>query len=244
MEIDVVRAELERDELMLEHARLVRTLAESETRLSELWGDHAPGFDGVEGTLPGNLELPPLHELTAAMEVHPAWQLADAGTRLIQAEIDEARAEGVPELALSAGYLRNNELDEETTIAAASLSLPIFDRNQAAVAQKRHEMAGSEHEAAREHLERATSLATLYSEIQGTDGELTARSTKLVAKATRIHNVLEEFYSQGKTGILDLLEARRHLLELRMGTVDLIEQQALLGADLFELTGYKIEIIR
>ena len=244
MEIDVVRAELEQSELELERTELERTLAESEARLSELWGERTLRFEEVQGMLPGMLEIPPLDELAVAMERHPASRLLDAELTLIQAEIDEARAEGAPELALSAGYLRNNELEEETVIAGASLSLPVFNRNKGAVAEKRHEMAALEHQATGERLERAIALTALYSGLEGTSRELSAVSGELLVKARRIHDTLEEFYTHGKTGVLDVLEARSHLLELQMRVVDLIERETLLGADLVELTGYQIEIIR
>jgi cobalt-zinc-cadmium efflux system outer membrane protein len=242
MEIDLVRAELERDELLLERAELVRTTREVKVRLGELWGDTAPGFDGVWGSLSGTLELPTLQELTTAMENHPEARLLELEGLLIEAEIREARAEGAPELALSGGYLRNNELDEEAVIAGVSLSLPIFNRNKGAVAQKRREMAAVGHEAEGLRLERASGLATLYSEIVGTRGELRALSGNLLPKASHIHDALAEFYLHGKTGILDVLEARGHLLELRMRIVDLLEEHAVLAADLHDLTGYRLDI--
>jgi cobalt-zinc-cadmium efflux system outer membrane protein len=244
MALDVVRSQLESDELTLERAEIVRSLEAGRVQLGELWGDMAPRFDGVEGTLPGTLDLPPVSEVSAAMETHPDWLLLDGEKRLIKAEMDEARAEGRPELALSAGYLRNNELDEEAAITGLSFSLPIFNRNKAAVTEKHHEMAAAEHTAERERLERAAALTTLYSKFEGTGRELDALSGELLSKATHVHQSLEEFYVQGKTGILDVLEARSHLLELRMRIVDLLEERALLTADLLELTGYRIEIIR
>jgi len=105
-------------------------------------------------------------------------------------------------------------------------------------------MAAAEHVAERERLERVAALTTLYSEIEGTARDLDALSGELLSKSTYVHQSLEEFYVQGKTGILDVLEARSHLLELRMRILDLLEEQALLTADLVELTGYRIEIIR
>jgi cobalt-zinc-cadmium efflux system outer membrane protein len=243
MALDVVRSQLEGDELLLERAEIVRSLAEGRAQLGELWGEVAPGFDRVEGTLPGTVDLPPADEVSAAMATHPDLLLLEGERRLIKAEMDEARAEGRPELALSAGYLRNNELDEGAAITGISFSLPIFNRNEAAVTEKHHEIAAAEHTAERERLERVAQLTTLYSEIEGTARDLDALSGELISKATYVHRSLEEFYVQGKTGILDVLEARSHLLELRMRILDLLEEQALLTADLVELTGYRIEII-
>ena len=244
MEIDAVRAELERDELMLERAKLERSLAEAEVKLSELWGDAEFRFDGVQGSLPAGLALPALEELGAAMEGHPEVQILDTQRLLVKAEMDYAKAEGAPELAFSAGDLHEHETDEQSLIAGASISLPIFNRNKAAVAAKRHEMAAAQHEAGQVRLERSTDLATMCSQFEVSGTELNTLSGEVLAKAARIHRTLEDFYVQGKTGILDVLAARGHLLELQMRIVDLTEQRALLAADLQELTGYRIEVIQ
>ena len=243
MEVDLMRAELERDELLLERAELERGLAEARALLSELWSSAALGFDRVGGTLSGVVVLPVRSDLEVAMKDHPTSSLARARRTLIEAELDEARADGTPEIALSAGYLRNNEIEEDAFIAGASVSLPIFNRNKGIVEAKRHEIEAADHQAKGEWLERSTALATLYSQIEGTGRDLGVLSGEILPKATRIHAALEAFYTQGKTGILDMLEARKHLLELRMRNVDLVEAQAQLAADLFELTGYPIKVI-
>jgi cobalt-zinc-cadmium efflux system outer membrane protein len=244
MEVDALRTELEGDELLLERAELERRLREAEAKLSELWGETSLGFDGVEGVLPASVVLPALQDLSAALERHPDSQVLEAEQLLAEAEVDEARAERWPELALSAGYLYETEAEEGFPITAVSLSLPIFNRNQSAVAGKRHELAGAKYGAMVERLERSSDLTVLHSEIEGTARDLRVLSGEVLARATRIHNTLEAFYKEGKTGILDVLEARGHLIELRMRIVDLAEHQSLLMADLFELTGYRLEIIR
>jgi cobalt-zinc-cadmium efflux system outer membrane protein len=244
MEIDVLRTELEGDELVLEKAEVERHLRETQIKLSELWGDTGFSFDGVSGKLPASVELPALEELASALSEHPASRLPEAEKLLIQAEVEGARAEAWPELALSAGYLYESEADEGFPIAAISLSLPVLNRNRGAVTSKRHEALAAEHSGAADRLERSTDLALLYSEIDGTGRELHVLSGEVLAKAARIHNTLEIFYREGKTGILDVLEARGHLLDLRMRIVDLIEYRSLLMADLIELTGYQLEVIR
>jgi cobalt-zinc-cadmium efflux system outer membrane protein len=244
MEIDMLRAELDRDELVLQRAALRRALAEARVKLSELWGGSPLESETVKGSLPLDLGLPDLQGLRTALERHPGSQLLDMGVELIVAEVTEARAEAWPELTLSAGYLRNNEDEEGAAIAGASFSLPLFNRNKGAVAQRRHEMSAAKHRAGRERLKRSAELTTLYSEIEGAAQELSVLSGDVLARAIRIHDTLEEFYMEGKTGILDVLEARGHLLGLQMRIVDLAEQQALLAADLLELTGHPIEIIR
>jgi cobalt-zinc-cadmium efflux system outer membrane protein len=244
MEIDLVRAEFDRDELLLERIELKRSLSAHETSLAELWGDRGFRFDGVSGSLGDLSDVPSLDDLAAAMEDHPAAKLPDAEHRIARAEIDEARAERWPEVALSGGYLKNNEADEGAVLAGIAISLPVFDRKGAALAAGRHRAAAAKHRASLDRLERSTALEVLYLEMETSGKHLSSLSGELLSKATRIHSDLQEFYAHGRTGILDVLEARGHLLEVKMRILDLTEEQALLGADLMELTGYPIEIVR
>jgi cobalt-zinc-cadmium efflux system outer membrane protein len=243
MQIDAVRANLEKDELMLERARLARALAETQVRLAGLWGDHTLEFTMVTGSIGAHPSVPTLEDLQAALELHPDWRALDTEMAIIQAEAHEARAEGMPELSLSIGYLRDNEAGEGAMLAGASLSLPIFDRKRAEVTEKQHQMAALGYQAGLERRGRATDLTTLLSELRGVAAELATISTDVMTKASLIHDTLEDLYAQGKLGILDVLEARGHLLELRMRIVDLREQQALLAVDIQELTGYEFDVI-
>ena len=190
------------------------------------------------------LEIPGLRGLTAAMNEHPASLLPDAERAVALADLDEARAERWPELALSAGYLQNHEANEGAPLAAISLSLPIFDRKGGSIAASEYRLDAAERRVALDRLERSTRLAMLYSEFQGNQERLAVLLEELLPKAGGIHVDLEDFYASGRAGILDVLEAREHLLELRMRLLDLVEEQAHLGADLMELTGYGVEIIR
>jgi cobalt-zinc-cadmium efflux system outer membrane protein len=244
MKIDLVRSQLDREELLLERLDLERDLSQKQRSLAGLWGDMEFRFDGVAGSPVGVLEIPTFDALAAAMARQPVSMLADAESALVQAGFDQARAERWPELALSAGYLDNREADEGAPLAAISLSLPIFDRKGASIAAGERQVEAAGHRAALDRLKRSSTLAKLYSDIEINRKRLAALSEGLLPKAAGIHADLQNFYASGRVGILDVMEARWHLLGLRMRVLDLIEEQAHLGADLVELTGYGIEIIR
>jgi len=243
MEVDLLRAELERDEFLLEQAGLERELYEAELRLSELWGDRGFEYERVAGSVSVGPLLPAIDQLDAALENHPDIQIMDTRSMLAEAERREARSGRVPEMALSAGYLRNNELDENAVIAGLSFSLPVFDRNKGAIEEKEHERKAAEHKAGQMRLERAADLAALHSTFEVRRRELDAISGEVLDRAVLIHQSLDDFYFRGKVGILDVLEARAHLLDLHMRIVDLSEERAVLAADIQELTGYPVEII-
>jgi cobalt-zinc-cadmium efflux system outer membrane protein len=243
MEVDLMRAELERDEFLLDEAGLERDLYEAELKLAELWGDRGLGYDRLGGSVSVGPLLPMIDELDAALEAHPEVQILDTRGLLAEAERKQARSERVPEMALSAGYKRNNELDENAVIAGLSFSLPIFNRHKGAVAEKEHERTAAEHEAGQVRLERTADLAAVHSTFEVRGRELDAISGEVLTRATLIHRTLNDFYFRGKVGILDVLAARAHLLDLHMRIVDLSEERAVLAADIQELTGYPVDVV-
>jgi len=243
MEVDLMRAELERDEFLLEQASLERDLYEAELKLSALWGERRFDYDRLAGAVSMGSLLPMIGELDAALENHPDIQILDTRGMLAEAERKQARSERVPEMALSAGYLRNNELDENAVIAGLSFSLPIFNRQKGAIEEKEHERTATEHEAGQVRVERAADLKALHSTFEVRGRELDAISGEVLTRATLIHQSLNDFYFMGKVGILDVLAARAHLLDLHMRIVDLSEERAVLAADIQELTGYGVDVI-
>jgi len=243
MEVDLMRAELERDEFLLEQADLDRDLYEAELKLCELWGDRGFEYERVAGSVSMAPLLPTIDDLDAALEDHPDIQILDARGMLAEAERKQARSERVPEMALSAGYLRNNEVNENAVIAGLSFSLPIFNRQKGAIEEKEHERTATEHEGRQVRVERAADLAALHSTFEVRGRKLNAISGEVLERATLIHRSLNDFYFRGKVGILDVLAARAHLLDLHMRIVDLSEERAVLAADIQELTGYAVDVI-
>lgn len=244
MQIDLVRTELERDELLLDRLDMERALVQESTSLARLWGESEFRYESVSGSIDGLLDFPEIDVLVEAVEVHPTSMVFAAEKDIALAELDEVRALRWPELALSAGYLENNESGEGAVLLGASVSLPIFDRKKAAIAAGNHSVMAAEHRRTLGRLERTSALSILYSELQGTRKRLEVLTNEILPKATQIHTDLQDFYARGKVGILDVLEARGHLLEVRMRVLDLVEEQALLGAHILELTGYELEIMR
>jgi cobalt-zinc-cadmium efflux system outer membrane protein len=243
MEVDLMRARLERDEFLLEKAALNRDLYEAELRLSELWGARSFEYERLVGSVSMKPALPEIGQLDALLEDHPDIQILESRGMLAEAERKQARSERAPEVALSAGYLRNNELDENAVKAGLSFSLPVFDRRKGAIQEKEHQRTAAEHEAGRARLERAADLAALHSRFEVTGTELDAISGEVLDRATLIHQSLNDFYIRGKVGILDVLAARAHLLDLHMRIVDLSEERAVLAADIQELTGYAVDVV-
>jgi cobalt-zinc-cadmium efflux system outer membrane protein len=171
--------------------------------------------------------------LTAlALEHRPDLRAAGAARTAAQAELEAARREILPDLALGAAYTHSDFTiagDNPNTVGVSlALPLPLFDRNQAGVGRAQLDIRRAENEGARlrvevardvaEAVRRATRATTLLRAYEGGDesgGTKTAtRDTGgMLARAETALRVAERSYRAGAASLLDLLEAQRTFLQ-------------------------------
>ena len=244
MEADALRTEMELDELFIEKAGLNRQLNRQKKRLTALWGNTDDVDIQLACTLNTSVSLPPQREIQKKIHDHPEMKLLKLSRETATAEIQQLKAEAFPELTLSGGYLRNNEDHENAVIAGLSISLPLFNRNKGAILSKTHEMTAAGTKLKAFFVERTTEAGTILSEIKNTLEAFSVLTEKLQPKAKSVYALLERYYKHGNISILEVLESRRHLLEINLRSIDLITEKAILAADLMELTGIRIQVIK
>ena len=228
---ETAKAEIELEERKAEQRDAIRTLA-------LLWGETEPTFDAVSGPFDaGAAALPPLDALLVRAASNPELLAAEAQTRTYEARIGAERAARVPNVELSAGVRRFEEGGDFGFVAGAGIELPFYTRNMDGV-----RAAEADAEAAR--LE--TVAARLKSE--GQIRQLYARLDSLAAKTARLKgtvmpvtehtlSLVRDAHKQGKAGYLDVLEARRSLVEARLRFIETVAEYESLRIDLGRLTG-------
>ncbi len=244
MEADALRTEMELDELFMEKAALNRQLNQQKKELAALWGNIDDANIQIAFTLNTAISLPPQSEILKKIHEHPEGKLLKLNQETAAAEIRQLKAEAFPELTISAGYIRNNEDNENAVIAGISISLPFFNRNKGAILSKGHEVTAAGKKFQAFFVERTTEAGTILSEIANTTEAFSVLTEKLQPKAKKVYALLERYYKHGNISILEVLESRRNLLEINLRRIDLLTENALLAADLMELTGIPIQIIK
>jgi len=244
MEADALRTEMELDELFMEKAGLNRQLNRQKKELAALWGNTEDADIQLACTLNASVSLPLQPEIQKKIHEHPEMKLLKLSRETAAAEIQHMKAEAFPELTLSGGYLRNNEDHENAVIAGLSISLPLFNRNKGAILSKGHEMTAAGTGLKVFFVERTTKAGTILSKIENTLEEVSVLTEKLQPKAKSVYALLERYYKHGNISILEVFESRRHLLEINLRRIDLTIENALLAANLMELTGIQIQVIQ
>jgi len=220
---DTLMAGLEMARLDLDLGRLEVEKQALHTRLNGLMGREPEAPLRLAGKLPA---LPSPDELRreaqAASGRRPDRQLALLRGRRARAEEILARARRWEEVGIGVDVM--HEPGMETTVGLRiSVPLPLWDRQQGAIAESR--AAREEARAAlaaldlaiateiREAGERLQSLMALLKKAGGEDHRLARENTRL----------LEATYATGETPFLAVFEGRRQELALRLAAVELEE---------------------
>ena len=210
-------------------------IAVSQLRLAV--GDPSVTFDRVEADiqhLPSSSRWAPLAQ---RLEASPAIARAQQEITRRQALSDLERARRIPDLTVSLGAKRDEQLGRDQPILGVSLVLPLFDRNQGAIleASRREDKARAELEAVRASVEaQATqALAQLSSALT----QAQALREKVLPAARQAFASSTKGYELGKFGFLDVLDAQRTLFEAETQALSAAAQAYQADARLIELLG-------
>jgi cobalt-zinc-cadmium efflux system outer membrane protein len=213
--VEATRASVDLANAQLEVGEAQAELQAARQTLAALWGDSAPGFGDVVGDMSAIPTLASEVELLEQVEASPALLASRLEIGRRQALIEVERSKAVPDMVLTVGAKRDNELGLTQAVVGVSIPLPLFDRNQGAVyeASRRADKAHDEYDAARVRLlvdvrMAATRLATAQASIQ------TLRETVLPA-AQQAYDASTTGFEAGKFGFLDVIDSQRSLLQAR-----------------------------
>jgi len=126
--------------------------------------------------------------------------------------------------------------------------LPVFDRNQGAVAEARHrlEKAHAEREAA--VLAARGAVASAYAELAAAHEEAARLRDDVIPEARRAFDGARAAYRQGAFRVVDVLDAQRTLFDLRTDYVAALETFHVQAAEIARLTGAPVfqptEVVR
>jgi len=213
--VDATRAQVDQANAQLEATEAQAQLTTARHALAALWGDTEPMFASVAGDTSAVPERAALPELTRQLEEAPALLAARTEVERRKALVDVERSKAVPDLTVSVGAKRDNELGRTQAIVGVSIPLPLFDRNQGAVyeANKRADKAHDDYQAAR--LRVLSELQAATSQLSVARMSLTSLRSTVLPAAQQAYESASKGFEAGKFGFLDVIDAQRSLLNAR-----------------------------
>ncbi|MBI2424932.1 MAG: TolC family protein [Candidatus Hydrogenedentes bacterium] len=228
---------------IVEQLGLARRDAETRLRvarqaLAGMWGAASADFDSVDGALPAAPGFPKDLAWQEAAKLHPLYREWDAVLAASEAEYALARAERLPDIAVTLGYRTRGGADassrgwsagtdgvgwtgsdesgdrEHSVLLGVSVPLPLFNRNRGSIAaaQYRMQSASARQQAALRELERRMNVLAV--EIEGEIGALTEASGRLLPRLREIEASTLAGYNQGRFNAFDYMQVLEDELEL------------------------------
>jgi len=140
---------------------------------------------------------------TERVEVRLAQQAVDAARANLMAQ----KAQGRPDIDTLLGYKRTTGLN--TMIAGFQVNLPVFDRNQGAVAAAQSEMEARQSLLRAAQQQSANDLALARESYETWRRQVVEHYQPLVDQAVDIANISRAAYREGGSDLLRLLDAER-----------------------------------
>jgi cobalt-zinc-cadmium efflux system outer membrane protein len=213
--VDETRARVAASGARLELAQSSNEVANAHTRLAVLWGGIGNDIGLVDGELDILPAVEPLGQLVERLERAPGVLRAVAELRRRQAGTDVERARRVPDITVSVGTKRDEQVGRTQAVFGLAMALPVFDRNQGRLheAVQRSEAARDELAVARSQLH--SDLAQAYAQLEAAREQVRVLQSDILPDSQSAYNAAQKGFAFGKFDFLNLVDAQRTLLEVK-----------------------------
>ena len=202
------------------NVRLDLSLAQSELRtarqrLASTWGNSSPIFERAEGRLEPLPSLPSAENLNARLAESPRLKLAKIEIQRRKSLADLERAKRTPDLTVSLGAMRSEELGRNQLLLGVSIPIPVFDSNRGnqIEALKRADKARDELTAMQLRL--TSEVRQARERLSAARNEVQTLQADVLPGAQSAYDVATKGFELGKFNFLDVLDAQRTLFDAK-----------------------------
>ena len=241
-ETDLLQARIAIEELRAERGLLVRGVERAALALTALWGAPSAASLEVFGGFAGRIALPPADSLRSLALSHPEAARHGAMKDRAIAELAGARADRFPDIDVGAGIIRYGETGDAALALGASVPLPLFNRNAAAVRERERLVEAAGNEVREALVRREAEILAACAAFDGAGDALASLDAEIVPRAETAFERIKAYYARGSAGFLELNESRSDLVRMRLRRIDLLEERAAAAAEIMALTGYRPDV--
>jgi cobalt-zinc-cadmium efflux system outer membrane protein len=213
--VEQSRSRVAEASVRLELAQALSELGLAKQRLAALWGRTDSPQLSLEQPAGDASVLPPLDRLLNQVEAGPQLGRAREQVAREEAQVHLERAQRVPDLTVTLGSQRDNQIGHNQAVVGLSIPLPLFNRNQGNMlaALRRTDKARSDLDAERLRVNQALNEA--YQRAELAQQEIASFTTEILPVAQTTYDAAVTGFEAGKFSFLDVLDAQRTLFQTR-----------------------------
>lgn len=238
--IHEVKAQVALSATRIERQQAKNNVQGTYRQLAAFWGKVTPDFNRLEGSLYRITAVPSYEALVARLKKNPdmARWAAEMVQRQDQVALEEARS--IPNLRVGAGGRWFEETQDNTFVMELSIPIPLFDRNQGAIAEARHRLAKAKAERRAIELRLTALLARGYSRLANAHSRVLSLKNKILPGARTAFEAVNEGYRFGKFGYLEVLDSQRTWFTARSQFLNALAEYHKTVAEIERLTGQPV----
>lgn len=221
--------------------RLERVQAQGELRtaLSQLRAAIGPGpeIGRVDGDALNIPALPAAEEVSSRVDSAPAVREARLDARRLQALAELERAKRIPDVTLTVGAKREQELARNQAVVGISIPLPIFDTSRGNLQEALRRLDKAEDLAQAAELRVRSEATAARQRFETALAEVNTLREEVLPGAQSAFDAATKGFELGKFSYLEALDAQRTLLQSRSQYLRALAQAHQAAADLQRLLG-------
>ena len=213
-------------------------LLQAKKRLSGMWGDPCPDFDGVLFDLYA-YEAPPCQStLLDGLYEMPDFMRAKQQIFASSRNLKLQKANAIPDVTVMVGYRTFLDSSQHGWVVGAEMPLPFSNFNQGNIRRARVEMGQAEYmlEACVQDLKEKISV--VYERVVAAYEESEIIKMGIWAETAEVCDLTQTGYQQGKLDYLTLLDSQNMLVEIEEKYIEVLSEYHINRAELNRLTGF------
>lgn len=235
--VEETRARVAEASTKIELSQAANELALARQRLAATWGSKLGGAETVEAPQATIGAHPTTAELLAHLPGSPQLARARLEIDRQRALSDIERSRRIPNLTLSIGSKRDEQVGVRQTIVGLAMPFPLFDRNQGNLlsALRRTDKAKDELVATETNLSVELTQASLR--LASARGELVVLRNEILPGAQSAYEAATKGFELGKFNFLDVLDAQRTLNQAKSQYIRALAESHRAAADIERVVG-------
>lgn len=219
------------------NVRIDLSLAESELRtarqqLAATWRNPSPRFERVDGRLEPLPSLPSVESLNARLAESPHLIRAKIEIQRRKSLADLERAKRTPDLTVSLGAIRSEELRRNQLLLGVSIPIPVLDSNRGNQLEALKRTDKARDELAATQIRLTSEVRQAYERLRAARNEVETLQRDVLPGAQSAYDVAIKGFELGKFNFLDVLDAQRTLFQTRSQNLRAVAEAHRAGAEI------------
>jgi cobalt-zinc-cadmium efflux system outer membrane protein len=207
--VEETRARVAEAGVRIELTLAISELATARKRLAGTWGNPTLRFERADGDLNALPPLPALADLNNRLATSPNLLRAKIEVDRRQALVEIERSRRVPNMTLSFGAKRDEQLGRNQAIFGLSIPIPVFDRNQGNLLEALHRTDKARDDLSATEIRLSNELTFAYERLNTARGETESLRQDILPGAQSAYDAATKGFELGKFSFLDVLDAQR-----------------------------------